>query len=230
MKKLLIMTIIVGLVIINGQALANNITDHPAYHPSTGLSLGAWGTEWGGSSGWVIADPFQINLLYQPGILDSDIDAFNAYNPDGTWTYNFSDNDEYVLNVNIFGGLPLYTYPDLTTAADYQWTLTGWHQTIFAGYIEDWGGGTWFLRVDPTQGYRSFPSDPPVNNVEVFGGVIWSEVVGYTFQGTSIDDLGQGATLGVELNSSAPVPIPGAVWLLGSGLLGMVGLKRRFRV
>ena len=27
---------------------------------------------------------------------------------------------------------------------------------------------------------------------------------------------------------SSPVPIPGAVWLLGSGLLGLIGLKRRF--
>ncbi len=27
----------------------------------------------------------------------------------------------------------------------------------------------------------------------------------------------------------APVPIPGAVWLLGSGLVGLIGLKRRFR-
>jgi len=26
-----------------------------------------------------------------------------------------------------------------------------------------------------------------------------------------------------------PVPIPGAVWLLGSGLIGLVGLRRRFK-
>jgi uncharacterized membrane protein len=27
----------------------------------------------------------------------------------------------------------------------------------------------------------------------------------------------------------APVPIPGAVWLLGSGLIGLVGIRRRFK-
>lgn len=29
--------------------------------------------------------------------------------------------------------------------------------------------------------------------------------------------------------ATTPVPIPGAVWLLGSGLLGLVGLRRRFK-
>jgi len=28
---------------------------------------------------------------------------------------------------------------------------------------------------------------------------------------------------------SAPVPIPGAAWLLGSGIVGLIGLKRRMR-
>jgi len=27
----------------------------------------------------------------------------------------------------------------------------------------------------------------------------------------------------------SPVPIPGAVWLLGSGVVGLIGLKRRMR-
>jgi hypothetical protein len=43
----------------------------------------------------------------------------------------------------------------------------------------------------------------------------------------------KGATLGALAvrpgDVSAPVPIPGAVWLLGSGLIGLAGLRRRFK-
>ena len=35
-----------------------------------------------------------------------------------------------------------------------------------------------------------------------------------------------GFTVGANVN---PVPIPGAVWLLGSGLIGLIGLRRKFR-
>jgi len=31
------------------------------------------------------------------------------------------------------------------------------------------------------------------------------------------------------ITAESPVPIPGAVWLLGSGLIGLVGIKRKFK-
>ena len=32
-----------------------------------------------------------------------------------------------------------------------------------------------------------------------------------------------------ESSTTAPVPVPGAVWLLGSGLIGLVGFRRKFK-
>jgi hypothetical protein len=40
--------------------------------------------------------------------------------------------------------------------------------------------------------------------------------------GADIDSIG-------AISSAAPVPIPGAFWLLGSGLIGLVGLKRKLQ-
>lgn len=44
-------------------------------------------------------------------------------------------------------------------------------------------------------------------------------------------DLGGSAGVGLQYSSwlvkeASPVPIPGAVWLLGSGLLGLIGIRR----
>lgn len=38
-----------------------------------------------------------------------------------------------------------------------------------------------------------------------------------------------GASTGYAAGPGNPVPIPAAIWLLGSGLIGLVGLRRRFR-
>jgi hypothetical protein len=48
-----------------------------------------------------------------------------------------------------------------------------------------------------------------------------------------LDNLGSAAGFDLDaveaLNSGAHVPIPGAIWLLGSGLIGLFTLKKRFR-
>ena len=36
-----------------------------------------------------------------------------------------------------------------------------------------------------------------------------------------------GTVLSFTGNTTSPVPIPGAVWLLGSGVLGLLGIGRR---
>ena len=218
------------LLAVTATAGATQIWDQPGYVPSSALVLGAPGYAWDGIGsdnydeiyGNVIADPFQINLLYQPGILNSDIDAINAYAPGTGWTYNFSDNDQYVFACDMGGGLPVYTYSDEKVIdPNIQWTLTGWNQTIFAGTIVD-EGGSLFFQVDPSLGYRSFPADPPVNDVEVFGGIVLSEVVGYRYNGTSCP--GEGAVLEAEL---VPEPVTLAGLALGVGSL--VGYVRRRR-
>lgn len=195
---------------------AETIRGETFYVPSSQLTLGAWVTVYGGVQGNVIANPFQINMEYQAGILDSNIANINTYlfpanvafppgHTDGTWLKNFSDNVDYVLRVNPAGGLTVYTYPDLWTVVPaIQWTLTGWHQTILAGTIVDHGDGTITLLVVPSGTYRPFPNEPPVNNVEVFSGQLACEVLGYRFTGAA-GAIGAGSVLVPILRGSAEV-------------------------
>lgn len=52
--------------------------------------------------------------------------------------------------------------------------------------------------------------------------VLWSGVTSTTSMGITA------GTITAAPHTFSTVPIPGAVWLLGSGLIGLAGLKRRF--
>lgn len=58
----------------------------------------------------------------------------------------------------------------------------------------------------------------------------WDETMGFGFGGNmALDHIGLYNNVSgsyVSITESSPVPIPGAVWLFGSGLAGLVGIGR----
>jgi len=72
-------------------------------------------------------------------------------------------------------------------------------------------------------GYMPFPSMTPLAN-EAIRWVREGIDTGYR----NTDAIGADFGLGVRISDSNAVPLPGAVWLMGSGLLGL-GAWRRFR-
>lgn len=242
MKKFLTLFCVVALMmVLSSPALATgtyaDLTGRTEYRASTGLTLGAYydpvssGSPHEDAIGYVIADPFQLNLLYQDGIADSAINAFNDYNYPGA--LNFADNDYYFLRIG--SNLPIGIW-DFENAIQYyapdseepwvDWTLSYWShsggyfQTIFAGDIQVSGSDT-TLSVNPYAGYRTFLWDGFANDVEVFNGaLVGSEVVAYTFSGT----IGEGSISGVTV-----VPEPATMLLLGAGLIGLAGVRRKFK-
>ncbi|QJB58307.1 VPLPA-CTERM sorting domain-containing protein [Pseudodesulfovibrio sp. zrk46] len=77
--------------------------------------------------------------------------------------------------------------------------------TKFINTLQGWSieGPTVFQDKHPEFGYMSF-----------------------FFDGTFTQSLGEFAVSGT-FDKTSPTPIPGAVWLLGSGLVGLVGFRRK---
>jgi hypothetical protein len=77
---------------------------------------------------------------------------------------------------------------------------------------------------------QSFTYDPPTGNLVN----IW-QTFGLDFtansNSTTVSIIGTMGNkyIGLDNVSMVPTPIPGAAWLLGTGLVGLVGLKRRFQ-
>ncbi len=221
-----------GLILtVTATAGATSIWDRAEYRPSSDLLLGATGAGYNGDSGYSITDAFQINLLYEAGMTSAEMAAVDAFNDLNMPALNFDDEEWYFLQIDLSGGLDATEYDagvtvgGEVTATGFQWTLTGWNQTVFAGSIID-EGASQFLLVDPAQGYRAFPGDLMVNDVEVFDGIVPSEVIGYrihmdrtTFESqTDFDEQ----VLEVQI-----VPEPLTMLGLFTGIAGLAGYIRR---
>ncbi|SVD50403.1 uncharacterized protein METZ01_LOCUS403257, partial [marine metagenome] len=174
----------------------NSIRDQAGYIAGTGFSIAADGT---------IADQFQINLEYQAGVDSDAVDTWNDWAGaigDGVGV-NWHDPHYYTLLVDPDGGLEATTYngTDNPNHADdsgsLQWTITGWDQTILAGYID---GNR--LVVSPPNTYRPFDPNLNVNVQEDFSGLIQTELTAFTFTGDAAD-IGAGTVLGVELRDDS---------------------------
>ena len=138
------------------------IRDQADYIPTSGFSIAADGS---------IADQFQINLEYQAGVDSDAVDTWNDWAGaigDGVGV-NWHDPEYYTLLVDPNGGLEATTYngTDNPNHADdsgsLQWTITGWDQTILAGYID---GNR--LVLSPPNTYRPFDPNLNVNVQEDF--------------------------------------------------------------
>ena len=129
---------------------------------------------------------------------------------------NLGDLTAFGFDVDFFGALTLFTYDGYTVDPDYD--DIGW-----ASYV----GGLY-------NGLGNAGNTPVYLATLSFtaGSVAGTDTL--TIDGL-FDDWDHGlyylngdedivSSLDITIN---PVPIPGAVWLLGSGLLGLVGLRRQ---
>jgi len=99
-------------------------------------------------------------------------------------------------------------------------------------------GGTWYASLNP-----GGTSDLTLGNTTTFGFYFYDASTGSTNTGYDVsvttpneayiltDDQSGGSSTGMKVSVSdvRPVPIPGALWIFGSGLIGLVGIRRKLK-
>lgn len=131
--------------------------------------------------------------------------------------------------------LDLLSYGDRITLDSFSSTFSGTSFTAqdVVASVAPYSGQK-VLLLDGKLGSTAFPSNPlalsdKYDDFEV-GYLPWGKVNISRFY---IDTDGAVRSFETDTRlgrwSAAPTPIPGAVWLLGSGLVGLVGLRRKAR-
>jgi hypothetical protein len=145
---------------------------------------------------------YDIGFHYDPTEL-----AFNDY------TNNLPDGWEYDYTPGFGGGTGLYygiqgAGPAFTLTEDY--LLGSYTMDISPGAVRDGSSDIWFAA-----------SHAECGQVTIDLIVDGDDLESYDFFYDDHFSYGSGLDVG------APVPVPGAVWLMGSGLLGLTGIRRR---
>jgi hypothetical protein len=216
------------------------------------MAYPAWNTDPDGNKLITTITPgAQITVTFDHDIVDDPLNPygidFNVFGNDLYWgsgmVYSDTDMEEYYISTG--GG---WSDPGVVSVAQY---LDGPWYTFEDGPYSDtttyptqafaWDSetDTWGEELDWTK-----PVDPDLNPSD-FAGLSVADVIGLyngAAGGTGYDLAESGFDwiryIRVESNGMsytevdgfadvAPVPVPAAVWLLGSGLLGLIGLRKK---
>jgi hypothetical protein len=111
----------------------------------------------------------------------------------------------------------------------------------YTGLVFDWGADLAGADVDIIVGDGTFTSTAASwSSLAATGGSAPGDLVAQALMGIAWGSVNSSAVTGIQFvvtgvqnmdsiidNVSAAVPVPAAVWLFGSGLLGLVGIARR---
>jgi len=149
------------------------------------------------------------------------------------WSSSFLSNDKWYADGYVYGTIG-NTSSITTQSGASMYKDNGDYFDFYGAYISDvyWGGavtvegwrdGTRIYSVAKVITIPHYANPQPLPDYYTFNYVMVDKLRWYSPEGhICIDNISVG-------NEIAGVPIPGAVWLLGSGLIGIVGIRRKMK-
>jgi len=183
------------------------------------------GFETGTFSGWTQFPNGGIQTIVTPG--NSSTYAANLNVPVRTQTDPAVDN--LLKNANLQAGFLTPGAP-ITVTFDLMGTLTGAGGVVFVELFSEFSGGGATGEIYtggplfPTPGWQSYTWNTNLG-ADVSGGVtLQLKASCGPVDGCGVDAFFDNITITTDVSA---VPVPAAVWLFGSGLVGLVGVARR---
>ncbi|BAZ94969.1 hypothetical protein TspCOW1_32210 [Thiohalobacter sp. COW1] len=171
-----------------------------------------------------------IDFVDIADVLDASTGSFNSNSVSGTGSivdgnaasYIWSNDAPASVDVSFGGDMFDVSEVDLTVL----FVGDGGHAgtvTLLGGSS---GGSSAGFSIADGENYTGHNSEQGETLYGIYAATIDLSGFSGTFSGVRLDISGASAVPSL-LGTTAPVPVPAAVWLFGSGLLGLVGVARR---
>lgn len=191
--------------------------------PGTIFTVDILGTDLGGAAGLPPPDTAVLDVLFNDaGFVLSDVAGSAAAGSLAAFALLI----DYWSPAQLVPGAPLAPGPTVQPSGPYASSLTGGSVGMFA-----LAGGIPFPPGLPIDVFSvSFlAASPGTSTITAAGAFPGSELLFFGVLGTA-PPAGLALPIAFSVSTVTVIPIPAAIWLFGSGLLGLVGMARRKKV
>lgn len=220
--RLFLLAVLIGALgfILPSQSSAALVTDRGALSANDFIDWGQLGPDY-----TLVPTPASVvsNQGLGATVTNNDGTTVQALTQGSSWLGNFTQGDHLLYpsgpasTLNISFSSPVFG----AGAQIQQVTGTGY----FTADVSVFGAGQVLLESYSETGY----SDNAGDGSAIFIGVLdtKADITSIQFSLTAQPAFDDFAINTLSLTTVTPTPIPGAVWLLGSGLVGLIGLTRK---